>query len=138
MPARYIADRSAISRMRSEAVSERLAPILRSGQVATCSVVELEVFYSAQNVKDLRETRQRRKALPMVEMDQLDFDRAADVMEELARRGRHRSVGLPDLLIAACAERTGLTLIHYDSDFDAIASVTSQRTEWVVPRGSVP
>ena len=138
MPARYIADTSAISRMRSEAVSERLAPILRSGQVATCSVVELEVLYSAQNAKDLRETRERRKSLPLVEMDQLDFDRAADVMEELARRGQHRSVGLPDLLVAACAERTGLTLIHYDSDFDAIASVTSQATEWVVPRGSVP
>lgn len=124
--------------MRSDAVNDRLAPNLRSGQVATCSVVELEVFYSAQNVKDLRETRERRKSLPLVGMDQFDFDRAADVMEELARRGRHRSVGLPDLLIAACAERAGLIVLHYDSDFDAIASVTGQPAEWVVARGSVP
>lgn len=138
MAARYIADTSAISRMRSESVSDRLAPILRSGQVATCSVVELEVLYSAQNVTGLRATRERRKALPVVPMAQSDFDRAADVMEELAGRGRHRSVGLPDLLIAACAERAALTLLHYDSDFDAIAAVTGQRTEWIVPRGTVP
>lgn len=138
MPARYIADTSAISRMRSVSVSDRLAPILRSGEAATCSVVELEVLYSALNVTDLRATRERRRSLPFVPMEQLDFDRAADVMEELAGRGRHRSVGLPDLLIAACAERAALTLLHYDSDFDAIAAVTGQRAEWVVPRGSVP
>jgi predicted nucleic acid-binding protein len=135
---RYIADTSAIARMRSEAVSERLAPIIESGDVATCSVVELEVLYNTRNVTDLRATRQRRRSLPFAPMKQADFDRAADVMEALAARGQHRSVGLPDLLIAACAERSALTILHYDSDFDAIASVTSQPTDWVVPRGSVP
>ena len=124
--------------MRSAPVGDRLAPILRSGEAATCSVVELEILYSALSATDLRATRERRRSLPLVPMEQLDFERAADVMEELAGRGRHRSVGLPDLLIAACAERAALTLLHYDSDFDAIAAVTGQRTEWIVPRGSVP
>jgi hypothetical protein len=30
-----------------------------------------------------------------------------------------------------------LTMLHYDADFDLIASVTGQPCEWVVPPGSV-
>jgi predicted nucleic acid-binding protein len=59
-------------------------------------------------------------------------------MEELARRGLHRAVGIPDLLIAAVAERERLTLLHYDSDYDFVAGITNQPIQWVVPRGSIP
>lgn len=55
----------------------------------------------------------------------------------LARRGQHRGASLPDLLIAAVAERAGLVVLHYDADYDLIARVTGQRMEWVVPRGSL-
>ena len=65
------------------------------------------------------------------------FDRAMDVQAELARSGRHRRP-IPDLIIAAAAESAGLTVLHYDADFDTIAEVTRQPVEWVVPRGSVP
>lgn len=44
---------------------------------------------------------------------------------------------MPDLLIAAAAESLGLTVLHYDADFDRIAAVTGQPCEWVVPAGSV-
>jgi predicted nucleic acid-binding protein len=40
-------------------------------------------------------------------------------------------------LIAAAAELGGLTVVHYDSDFDTIADLTGQPMEWVVPRGSL-
>jgi predicted nucleic acid-binding protein len=49
-----------------------------------------------------------------------------------------RSVGLPDLLIAAVAERERVTVLHYDADYEIIAKVTGQAIRWVVPRGSVP
>lgn len=123
--------------MRSRAVDARLAPLIGSGDLATCAVVELEVLYSARSHTDLHATRARRSALPLIAMEQQDFDRAAVVMEALAERGKHRSVGIPDLLIAAAAERARATLLHYDSDFDTIAAVTGQAAEWVVPRGSV-
>jgi hypothetical protein len=29
-------------------------------------------------------------------------------------------------------------VLHYDKDFDLMARVTGQRTEWIVPAGSVP
>jgi predicted nucleic acid-binding protein len=48
-----------------------------------------------------------------------------------------RAVGLPDLLIAAVAEREGVTVLHYDSDYDHIAAVTGQRIQWVLPRGGL-
>lgn len=54
----------------------------------------------------------------------------------LAESSRHRGVSLPDLLIAACAEAHGMTVLHHDSDYELISSVTGQPVEWVVPRGS--
>jgi predicted nucleic acid-binding protein len=71
-------------------------------------------------------------------MAQTDLDRAMDVMQALARRGQHRAVGLSDLLIAAVAERAGLIVLHYDADYDLVAAVTGQPTQWVMPRGLVP
>ena len=64
-------------------------------------------------------------------------ERALEVQAMLAERSQHRAVPLPDLLIAACAERAGLTVLHYDADFERIAKLTGQRAQWVVPRGSV-
>lgn len=54
----------------------------------------------------------------------------------LALRGQHR-LPIPDLIIAACTERAGLTVLHYDADFERIAGVTHQPHEWVVQRGTV-
>jgi predicted nucleic acid-binding protein len=40
-------------------------------------------------------------------------------------------------VLAAVAERHGLTVLHYDADFDHVALVTGQGVQWIVPRGSV-
>ena len=40
--------------------------------------------------------------------------------------------------LQAQAERHELVVLHYDVDFDHIAAVSGQGTEWVVERGSVP
>jgi predicted nucleic acid-binding protein len=55
----------------------------------------------------------------------------------LADRGQHRGPSVPDLLIAATAELTGLTVLHVDMDFDTIAALTGQKTEKLTP-GSTP
>jgi predicted nucleic acid-binding protein len=71
-------------------------------------------------------------------MDQAVLDRAVEVQDRLAIRSQQRGAKLADLLIAAAAEAAGLVVLHFDRDFDLIASVTRQPTEWVVPPGSVP
>lgn len=135
----YIADKSALARLRHPDVDAILSPLILAGEVATCSVIELEVLYSARTYADFVRTRQiRSSAFPLVDLTQADFHRAIDIMEELARRGQHRAARIPDLLIAAVAEREGLTILHYDGDFDLIASVTGQPANWIAPRGAIP
>jgi predicted nucleic acid-binding protein len=63
--------------------------------------------------------------------------RALQVQRLLAERSQ-RGRRIADLLIAAGAEQLDLTVFHYEGDFDAIAAVTGQRCQWVVPAGSVP
>jgi predicted nucleic acid-binding protein len=135
---RYVADKSALARLGHPAVATRLAPLLIGGDVATCSVIDLEILFSARAHGQLTQLRADRAAFPQLPIEQIDFDRAIDVLEALARSGRHRAAGIPDLLIAAVAERARLTVLHYDKDFDVIAAVTKQSVEWIVPAGTVP
>ncbi len=65
-----------------------------------------------------------------------DFDRADEVQRLLAGAGLKGRKPV-DLIIAAQAERLRLVVVHYDHDFELIASVTSQAHEWIVTRGSV-
>lgn len=136
MALKYIADKSALARIRHPTVAAKLSPIF--AELATCAVIDLELVFSARTHADLVAVLRERRALPQLAMSQADFDRSVDVLERLARRGHHRAAGIPDLLIAAVAERHGLTLLHYDRDFDLIAKVTRQDVEWVVAAGSVP
>jgi predicted nucleic acid-binding protein len=59
--------------------------------------------------------------MPRASIDVAVFDRALTVQGLLARRGQHR-LPIHDLLIAAAAERVGLSVLHYDADFDRIAA----------------
>ena len=47
------------------------------------------------------------------------------------------AVPLPDLLVAACAERAQLVVLHYAAYFDRIADITGQPVQWIVPRGAI-
>lgn len=134
----YIADKSALVHLGKPAVDAKLTPLIRAGQVATCGIIELEVLFSARSERDLVDTRRERmRAFARVPMDEVDFVRAEDVMTRLAKRGQHRAVSLPDLLVAAVAERAGLVVLHYDADFDVVASATGQKVEWIAAKGSL-
>jgi predicted nucleic acid-binding protein len=60
------------------------------------------------------------------------------VQAALAERGHHKGVKPADLLIAAAGEAAGLAILHYDHDYDIIASVTRQPVRWLSTRGSLP
>jgi predicted nucleic acid-binding protein len=123
--------------MQIDRVRARIAPILETGEAASCSIIDLEVLFSTRNAEEHEEVRQRRAlAYHSVPISEDTFQRAIEVQGALARTGHHR-VAIPDLLIAAVAEAAGLTILHYDKDFDTIAEVTGQPVEWVVERGSV-
>lgn len=137
--ARYLADKSALARLTHPDVAARLVPLLEAGLVATCGVVELEVLFSTRNHNAYEAVRaDRRTGYEWLPMPDEIWDRALEVQRELSQSGRLRSGEIPDLLLAATAERHGVAVLHYDGDFDLIARITGQPTEWVVPPGTVP
>jgi predicted nucleic acid-binding protein len=135
--ARYLADTSALARLNRPAVDDALSPLIETGEVATCGMVELEVLYSARSPADyVRRQQQLRHGFERLAMPDEVWQRALEVQAALARKSAHRGAALPDLLIAATAERHGVTVLHYDHEYELIASVTEQAMRWVVPRGT--
>lgn len=134
----HLVDNSVIARAHKPPVAAAFEPKILGGLVASCSITDLEQLFSARSGE---EHRARREDLALrfvrVALDQGVFDRAVEVQGLLADKAQHRAASIPDLVVAAAAERAGLTLLHYDADFELIANVTGQQTEWVVPRGSV-
>lgn len=136
MPARYLADKSALVRIGSPEAAW-LADEIINGAVARCTMTDLELGYSATDHRNFTQIRTDiDQGCPFVDTGQADWDRALVVQGELARIGHHRAVSLPDLIIAAVAERHQLTVVHYNRDFDHVHQVTGQPMRWVAPRGT--
>lgn len=135
--ARYLADTSALARLNRPTVDAALSPLIEAGQVATCGMVELEMLFASRSPDDYsRRQQQLRDGFESLAMPAEVWQRALEVQADLASRSAHRGAALPDLLIAATAERHGVTVLHYDHEYDLIASVTGQAVRWVVPRGT--
>ena len=133
----YLGDTSALARITQPQVAERLGPLLESGLVARCTPTDLEAGFSSTSSASRRAMRGARSAWPFIAMDQSVLDRAVEVQDVLVEQGQQRGAKIADLLIAAAAEAAGVVVLHYDGDFDLIASVTGQPTEWIVPAGTV-
>lgn len=130
--AQFLIDTSALARfLRGDAEKFGWDRAAEAGLIAVCPVTELEFFYSARSQADReRAVEDVRLLFGWVPVDDRAYDRAWRVQELLTRRGQHRSAGAVDLVVAATAELQGLTLLHRDRDFDCIAAVTGQPTQW--------
>jgi len=136
--ATYLADKSALTRSDTRpGVREVIEPLLLGGRIATCGIVDLELLYSARSRDTYSELAELLRAMPRAPVTDATVNRALEVQALLASKAQHRSVPLPDLLVAACAEAAGLTVLHYDADYERIAKLTGQAVQWVVPRGRV-
>jgi predicted nucleic acid-binding protein len=96
----------------------------------------LEIGYSARSAAEWDRLTEALQAFELVETTADHVRRARQVQRMLAAK-RQRGSKIPDLLVAAAAEARGLTVLHYDADFDRISAVTGQPSEWVAPAGSV-
>lgn len=135
----YLLDKSALARIRtSDAIAKALYPLYAARVVATCSIIDLEVLYSARDFGHYQRILLAQRRCITLPVDQEVQLRAIEVQRQLVERSHHRGVGPEDLLIAACAEVHGATVLHYDRDFDIISEVTGQPALWVVPPGSIP
>jgi predicted nucleic acid-binding protein len=137
--ARFLADTSALARLHRPAVAAALTPLIESGVVATCGVIEFELGWATRSSAEFDQVRIDRDAgYEWLAIYDEDWRRVLEVQASLWRGGRIRAVGPPGLLVAAVAERERVTVLHYDGDYDLIAQITGQPMQWIVPRGTVP
>jgi len=134
--AKYLADKSVWARLTKPTVRDALAPLVERGLVGTCAIIDLEILYSTRTGDEHQHHRAARAAFEYFPMTDEIAQRALEVQGLLARTAQHRSVSIPDLLIAATAERHGLTVLHYDGDYQRIATLTGQPVQWIVPAGT--
>jgi predicted nucleic acid-binding protein len=136
----FLVDKSALARVAREPTVLAALDLLDNGGIlATTAVVDLEIGYSARNLAEFDSVAADRAALyHELPISRATTDRARQVQRELVRQGQHRGPGVADLMIAAVAELHGAIVVHYDRDFDTIAGITGQPTQWIVPAGSVP
>jgi predicted nucleic acid-binding protein len=95
-------------------------------EVVTCLPVVQEVLQGFRDERAFRLAREAMFALPLVEapLPQERFDEAVDLFRTARRAGVTVRSGV-DCLIAACALRHGLVVIHRDRDYAALARVSN-------------
>ncbi|MGB3187558.1 MAG: PIN domain nuclease [Ornithinimicrobium sp.] len=129
-------DTSVVTRLGNPRVRAVIGPLAAAGQLARPQICDLEVGFSARNVQEWDQLIGALEAFDSVATSAAHTRRALQVQRLLAERSQ-RGRKIPDLLVAAAAEELGLKVLHYDADFDLIASVTGQPCQWVVPPGAV-
>jgi predicted nucleic acid-binding protein len=130
-PSGWLIDKSALVRLGRSPDSETWAARIERGLVRIATVTLLEVGYSARDPQDLQTGLREPPvvSMPVEYTTPAAEDRAVELLVHLADRGHHRAPSVPDLLVAAIAERAGLVVLHQDKDFDLIAQITGQPIE---------
>jgi len=111
----YLADTSVFARLSKTPVAAAFGPLAAAGAVALCAPVVFELGFAAQSGKDHEDLMERLLAFASVPTSEADHRRALDLQAALAR---------------------GLTILHYDADFELIAGITGQAQQWIVERGT--
>lgn len=132
----HLIDTSVLKRLGTAVVRNRVEQMALRGELATVSISELEVGFSARTATEWDDLVGSLNAFHRMATTREHVSRALQVQRLLAARSQPGRK-LPDLLIAAAAEQAQLIVLHYDADFDRIAAVTGQPCEWVVQAGSI-
>lgn len=130
---RWLIDKSAYVRMQAGQAVDivKWNARIERGLVRLSTVTRLELGFSARSGGAGREAF----ALPPLSLMPIEHlspameDRAFEIQMLLADRGQHRAPSIPDLLVAATAEKAGLTVLAVDKDFELIAQLTGQPVE---------
>ncbi|MFI0482740.1 PIN domain nuclease [Actinomadura sp. 9N215] len=139
MTAHWLADTSAVVRLlRDDRAYAQWEDMLARRLVAICPITELEVFYSARSAADRADLLDELgEVFGWLAVPDRVYERALAVQTELTARGQHRAPGPVDLVVAATADLHGVTLLHYDRDFDQIADVSGQTMQWLAEPGTL-
>ncbi len=112
----------------------RLESVADLEEVATCLPVIQEVLQGFRDERAFRTAREALLSFPIVEspMHREVFEEAADLYRAARRSGLTVRSGV-DCLIAACAIRHGMTVLHLDRDFDLIGKISELHSRNALP-----
>lgn len=110
----------------------RLESVAEIKEVVTCLPIIQEVLQGFRDERDFRLAREAIYALLIIEspLRQEVFDQAVTLFREARRQGLTVRSSV-DCLIAACALRHGLTVLHIDRDFTMLARVSPLRAQQI-------
>ncbi len=133
-----IADTSARARVSHPLVRDLWATALRGRQIATCSIVTLELLYSARDEREFTTIEAEQALLRDVSVAASAQRAAIGALRDLASDGpgQHR-VPLADALIAAAAQEAGVDVLHYDHHYERLAQVLHFTSVWIAPPGAL-
>ena len=124
----WLIDKSAYARLADSPDAQEWLARIQRGLVRISTVTRLEIGFSFRSGSQARLeiAAPPLSLLPVEYLTPAIEDRAVEVQLLLADRGHHRGPSIPDLLIAATAEKAGLTVLAVDKDFELIALITGQ------------
>jgi predicted nucleic acid-binding protein len=103
----------------------RLEKLVDFDEIVTCLPVVQEVLQGFVDERAFVTAREAMRSFPIVEspLGPEVFDEAVTLYRSARRSGLTVRSGV-DCLIAACAIRHGLAVLHHDRDFDALARIS--------------
>ena len=120
------------------AVQNALRAKERQGQLCLVPTTVLEMGYSAQSGKEWDRLMGFIAGFAELPLRPQTREAAVRLQGLLWHKGLVRSVGVFDVMTAAVALDHGAIILHYDRDFEILASVCPElRHEWILPAGSV-
>ncbi len=125
----YLVDTSVWIEVFARPARVHIESVVHLDEVVTCLPIMQEVLQGFRDESAFRIAREAMHAFPLVEapLETAVFDEAVDLYR-LARRIGITVRSSVDCLIAVCAIRNDLTLLHHDRDFDQIARISPLRS----------
>lgn len=135
-PSGWLIDKSAYARLADSPDVEQWLLRIQRGMVRISTLTRLEIGFSFRSASEARQevAAPPLSLLPVEYLTPAIEDRAVELQLTLTDQGHHRAPSIPDLLIAATAEKAGLTVLAVDKDFDLIAGITGQPVETLARR----
>lgn len=137
---RFLIDNSVWQRQSQPLVRQAMDRLLAHNSpwaILTCPEVVAEVGFSARSGSDHDAVRRYLVEFPPCR-ESPSVELVLEIQNELFNGGLFRAVGALDTVIAAYAIANDATVMHYDGDYEHVASVRPDfRHAWIAPRGAL-
>lgn len=104
-------------------IQETVSQMIQENEAATTAIIKVELLSGCRE-SELAALQNYVKGLRLVSLTEEQYDQAGMLGYKLKRKGV--TIGAPDLIIAVASLTSGSTLVHADSDFEQIATVSPE------------